>query len=310
MSQLRSLIIFSSGTIMHSVLPLSHLDYLRVLHLHGDGFQNLNLNVGNLIHLRYLGLDFSDVQEFPAGIEKLRFLQVLLLSLRLIGNLPPTIYCLRQLIHVNGWFCPRQGDLLRNLVSLRIINRLCLAGDCADAVEGLGHLTQLRKLTIMIQVQMGQSLCDALIRSLCNLKNLRYLSVTHLEPNSLNWEHWTPSPHLHSVCLGEKTSLQALPKWINPVSLPLLSEMVLENVSNVGPDDIKSLGTLPNLWRLSLEAENGNLEGLLQKFIVSDDAFPRVRYGEFSNIVIAPSKDGTGSDTHGNEFEYLGYPSS
>ncbi|CAO2150431.1 unnamed protein product [Urochloa humidicola] len=289
LSNLRSLVLFSSGTIMHSVLPLSHLEYLRVLHLHGDGFQNLKLNIGNLIHLRYLGLLFSDVQEFPAGIEKLRFLQVLLLGQWMNMNLPPTIYCLRQLIHVNGWFCPREGDLLRNLVSLRNINRLYLAGDCADAVEGLGHLTQLRELSITIQVQMGQSLCDALIRSLGNLKNLHNLSVDHLEPHSLNWEQWTPSPHLHSVGLLEKTSLQALPKWINPVSLPLLSEIVLQNVSNVGPDDIKLLGTLPNLWRLSLEAENGNLEHPLQKFVVSEDAFPRVTYGEFSNIVIAPS---------------------
>ncbi|KAL6653825.1 hypothetical protein ACP70R_008749 [Stipagrostis hirtigluma subsp. patula] len=229
--------------------------------------------VENLVHLRYLGLLKSYHKELPMGIEKL---------------LPPTIFDLRQLMCLKGIVChPRQGDQLKNLVSLLVLYKLHLGKDSTDAVEELGHLSQLRELKIVIEEQMGQSLCDTLIKSLGYLKELHYLVILHSKPNNLEWERWVPSPRLRKLQLHVNGQL---PKWISPASLPHLASLVLRNVSNVGLETIQALGTLPALRHLVLWAEEGNAEHQpMRRFVVSADAFPRVTECIFVDVVAVPS---------------------
>jgi Leucine-rich repeat (LRR) protein len=79
MSQLRSFTIF--GPIINQMLPLSRFKVLRVLDLEDciiekNGHLNLSC-VGDLLHLRYLGLRNTKLLKIPTEIGKLLFLQTL-----------------------------------------------------------------------------------------------------------------------------------------------------------------------------------------------------------------------------------------
>ncbi|KAL6654402.1 hypothetical protein ACP70R_007867 [Stipagrostis hirtigluma subsp. patula] len=289
MSHVRALNIFSSD-IVHSMPSLSSFGVLRILHIEECNLKDLKLSVGNLVHLRYLGLVNAYHNELPVGIEKLQFLQTLKLCLScdLDILLPPTIFDLRELMCLDGIKCyPRQGHQLRNLASLRVLRELHLGKDSAGAVEELGHLTLLRELNIWIKEQMGQSLRDTLIKSLGYLQELQNLSIWQLKGNNLEWERWAPSPRLCSLRLQVNGPL---PKWISSASLPHLSYLELCDVSNVGPENIQVLGTLPALCHLTLRAEIGNAKRrLMQRFMFSADVFPRVTECYFIRVVAVPS---------------------
>jgi hypothetical protein len=80
LEQVRSFFVFSSAA--NQMLPLSRFQVLRVLDLEGCILQgshhHLNLqSIGNLLHLRYLGLRGTSAHELPREIGKLQFLQIL-----------------------------------------------------------------------------------------------------------------------------------------------------------------------------------------------------------------------------------------
>jgi len=74
-SQVRSIAIFSPS--IQSMESISCFDVLRVLDLEGCRLERsedrCKLDVGSLIHLRYLGLTGTKLSELPQGIEKLQF---------------------------------------------------------------------------------------------------------------------------------------------------------------------------------------------------------------------------------------------
>jgi hypothetical protein len=81
-----------------------------------------------------------------------------------------------------------------------------------------------------------------------------------------------------------------LPKWISPASLPHLVHLSIEVFHAVGPEDIQILGMLPNLVMLSLSVDHRNyLEQPLQKFVVSADAFPRLKECSLEAVAAVPS---------------------
>uniref|UniRef100_A0A0A9FIB6 AAA+ ATPase domain-containing protein n=1 Tax=Arundo donax TaxID=35708 RepID=A0A0A9FIB6_ARUDO len=292
MSQVRSIAIFHPS--IGSVPSFSCFDVLRVLDLEGCSVKNEDhrkLDVGNLIHLRYLRLS-GRIMLPPEGIEKLQFLQILRMGQFVSGDLAQRIFGLRRLmcLEADGIY-PRPGNLLRNLASLQVLRELRVDEESVGAVEELGHLTQLRELTIRIHVQMDQSLCDAFINSLGNLRKLQYLVIRHPQPNDnpIKWQRWAPPPHLRLLMLTSVDSFPTLPKWISPASLPLLSTLCLTYVDNVRPEDIQVLGTLPALCWFYLGAKSGNLERPLQRFVVSAGAFPRATFCRFDNVVTLPS---------------------
>jgi hypothetical protein len=74
-SQVRSFIIFSP--VINQILPLSRFEVLRVLDLDGSNLgENGHLHlscVGDLLHLRYLGLAYTKLHRIPMEIGKLMF---------------------------------------------------------------------------------------------------------------------------------------------------------------------------------------------------------------------------------------------
>ncbi|KAF8650800.1 hypothetical protein HU200_063704 [Digitaria exilis] len=150
MRQVRSFTIFSPAA--DQMLPLlSRFQVLRVLDLEGcclGESRHLSLqNIGNLLHLRYLGLKGTSAHKLPSEIRKLQFLQILDLG-KTSATLPSSVVWLGHLIclYLSPGIELPMG--LRNLSSLEELTGLSMGCYCADRVKELGHLTNLRALDI------------------------------------------------------------------------------------------------------------------------------------------------------------------
>jgi len=151
MSKLRSLTIFSPGTI-NSVPSLSSYHLLRVLDL-----EKCNLTdhpslrfVSKLFHLRYLSLSKTRYPGvLPVEISQLKFLQTLNVFGTDIPELPSSIVGLRKLmclyVDESTWL----PDGFSNLTSLEVLGSAYV--DSGYTAKELGHLTQLRELWIYLQ---------------------------------------------------------------------------------------------------------------------------------------------------------------
>ncbi|XBI68414.1 hypothetical protein VPH35_047617 [Triticum aestivum] len=95
MAQVRSL--FWTNNIAVKKLDISRFQLLRVLDLEGCNVSDIEY-VGNLLHLRYLGLKGTDVQDLPMEIGRLQFLLTLDLRSTWITELPSSIVQLRHLM--------------------------------------------------------------------------------------------------------------------------------------------------------------------------------------------------------------------
>ncbi|TVU41033.1 hypothetical protein EJB05_14523, partial [Eragrostis curvula] len=229
-SQVRSVAVFRPS--IDSLPSFSCFEMLRVLDLEGcylNNCQDSMLYVGNLIHLRYLGLRRTGLKQVPKGIEKLHFLEVFKMQWDI--ELPPYIFELQRLMCLEGFRCrPRPVNLLRNLPSLKELSNLYVDNESAGVVEELGHLTMLTHLEIQIKLEMDQSISNALINSLGKLPKLQYLYVDNdsVRSNLIMWERWRPPPYLRSLQICHDFSLPTLPKWISHASLPQITGLYLE----------------------------------------------------------------------------------
>ncbi|RLN04244.1 hypothetical protein C2845_PM13G21750 [Panicum miliaceum] len=279
--QLRSFTIFSSA--INSMPSISCFHVVRVLDLEGcdlRGCGHLNLRyIGNLIHLRYLGLRHTFVDGLPENIGGLHFLQTLDLSRTLIEEVPSSIIQLRQLMCLSVNYNTRLPNGLRNMKSLEVLETLRVDEHSTNIVEDLGHLFQLRVVHIDFNLQrwegLRESMGKALMESLNNLQKIQSLEITDFsgEDNHMK-EGWVPPPRLRRFVMWTASSLSA---WINPASLLLLSYLDIE-VDKIGGDDIQILGMLPSLRHLWLGAS-----GHIQELPVEE------RVCKFFNFVTVPS---------------------
>jgi len=158
--------------------------------------------------------------------------------------------------------------------------------------EELGHLTQLRMLYVRLWEDKDggwdESMGTALVRSLAKLHKIQKLIVETPNDTAANLEG-SLECNLSYLRLRETTSM---PTWICPESLPHLSDLDLEMVQ-VRVEDIRVLGELQSLRYLEVDVsgdfeETGNIQ-VLERFIVSHDAFPCVIKCSFSGFSMAPS---------------------
>ncbi|VAI70330.1 unnamed protein product [Triticum turgidum subsp. durum] len=286
LSKVRSFAVFSPVTC--DWLPsLSSFQFLRVLDLGNCGSNESSSGislkyVGNLIHLRYLGLIYADVCELPMDIGKLQLLQTLNIRGTSIKELPSSVVQLRNLICLSVNYRVRLPKGMGSLMSLEVLQLVGLSSS-PHIAEELSHLTEVRTLSVEC-VNMDEDLIDILIKSLGNLHKLQNLRI-HSGDRLLDrmCESWVPPPNLRSFDSWYFSSwFLRLPKWVNSSSLPHLSTLEI-GVKELQGDDLQIIGMLPALGFLRLAAKR--VMGML---VVRTDAFPSARCCMFFGFPTAP----------------------
>nr|AGP75917.1 CNL6 [Triticum monococcum subsp. monococcum] len=245
MEHMRSLTIFTSN-VVGKVLDISNFQVLRVLDLEGCDVSDVG-SVGNLLHLRYLGLRDTDVEDLPMEIGKLQFLRTLDLRRTKIEVLPSSVVQLRRLMCLYVNYNMKLPSGIGNLRSLEVLDDLGLSDMDLDFVKELGHLTNLRVLQLDCS-GFDESLGKALEESISNIYKLDNIDV-YVSRGLINClsEDWVPPPQLRRLAFQSTQSwFKTLPSWINSSSLPLLSYLDI-TVFEVRPEDIQLLGMLPAL---------------------------------------------------------------
>uniref|UniRef100_A0ACD6AGK5 Uncharacterized protein n=1 Tax=Avena sativa TaxID=4498 RepID=A0ACD6AGK5_AVESA len=238
--------------------PLSVFKVLRVLVIEDCVFsEGLVLkHLGKLVQLRYLGIVNTSVK-LPEDIGvRLKFLEILDVRGGLISELPPSVGELQNLRCL--W--ADQGTRMKGEIGkLTCLEELLL--DSADKVPNffrdVGKLTKLRVLNIGLD-RLEHTAAKVLAVSLLNLHKIQVVIINRNEVK-VYWdlfnvellvrvgslEELRPSSRLRSFGL-QSILITKMPSWINALSVPLLSQLML-HVEVVESQDLQILGRLPSL---------------------------------------------------------------
>lgn len=286
LSKVRSFLVFSL-TSCDWLPSLSNFHFLHVLDLghcgsHGSSSGISVKNVGNLLHLRYLGLRGADVDQLPVDIGKLQLLQTLYIGGTRIQELPASVVQLRQLIFLCVYEGTRLPKRMGNLTSLEVLERVRLSLS-PHIVEELGYLTEIRTLTVDCY-EINEDMFNILVESLGNLRKLQNLQIWYVgRLLDLMREGWMPPAILRSFESWSRGDMfLRLPQWIDPASLPLLSSLVI-GVEELHGDDIQIMGMLPALRSLRVRALR-----VTGRLVVRASAFPSARECKFFGFPISP----------------------
>ncbi|KAE8803279.1 hypothetical protein D1007_20862 [Hordeum vulgare] len=296
MEHMRSVTVFSDN-VVGEALDISRFEVLRVLDLEGSHVSDVGY-VGNLLHLRYLGLQDTHVEDLPMEIGKLQFLLTLDLRGTKIKVLPSSVVQLRRLMCLYVPYDMKLPSGIGNLTSLEVLDDLGLSDADLDFVKELGHLTKLRVLRLNLD-GLDESPGKALEESIGNMDKLDSLDVYVLRGviNCLS-EDWVPPPQLRRLVFQSGQSwFEKLPSWISPSSLPLLSYLDI-TVFEVRSEAIQLLGTLPSLvylqiWNYSVYRKAHEVEEAL--VLSSGALFPCATECRFWGIGAVPSTFPQGS---------------
>ncbi|KAJ9704362.1 hypothetical protein PVL29_002772 [Vitis rotundifolia] len=261
---LRSLLFFNLGKNCRA----SQLDFiakcfkvLRVLDLEGLQIEWLPSIIGELIHLRYLGLRHTGLKMLPPSIGNLRSLQTLEINnLRQVPNVIRKMKNMRYL-YMEGQEedVPLQIDTLQNLQVLSGITfNQWIKNDSSN-------LTCLEKLKLEGRCEVEGAMFSNSIAKLLSLKSL-YLKASDdssIPPLAVNY-------CLHLSKLDIKGHMQKLPEMIE--FSPNLTQLTLE-ASRLNRDPMVVLEKLPKLLTLRLRVKSY----LGKEMHVSANGFPQLK---------------------------------
>ncbi|KAF8645095.1 hypothetical protein HU200_066211 [Digitaria exilis] len=274
MAKVRSLVVH--GCEIDSWLLHPSFKLLRVLALEGcsrdsaEDWQGIR-HLGNLLHLRYLGLRATRISELPEEIGKLKFLQILDLEGSGVQQLPSGVCQLTQLLCLRGGFNTRAPDgLLKKVTSLE---ELCLNIDNLDDeskrqfMKDLGNLSQVRVLSIYGASRGGgMALQSELVQSLDNLHNLQDLRLVDYNFDGeddtckwwVEWEDTVVLPRGLQMLDLDAVPFRRLPSCISPAHLQNLCMLWLR-VEAIDEAGLRALGGLPELRELVLLARRSSI---------------------------------------------------
>ncbi|CAA6670809.1 unnamed protein product [Spirodela intermedia] len=125
--------------------PLNGLKMIRVIDLEGGPIELLPKQVGDLIHLRYLGLKKTRIKSLPRSVVKLSHLQVLDIKGTRIAQIPGGVWTIKALRHVIIPDAVEPQRIPGSLSSLQVLET-AKAGDWINS--HLHSLTNLQTLRI------------------------------------------------------------------------------------------------------------------------------------------------------------------
>ncbi|GJN25743.1 hypothetical protein PR202_gb13610 [Eleusine coracana subsp. coracana] len=264
MTQVRSFITISCS--FGNQVPLSSFKVLRVLDMCDceDLKPSYLVHLDNLVHLRYLRLDSTSIDDLPNEIGALKHLQTLILCDTEIRKLTPSISQLTQLVCLNcdylGTLAPNWIGKLTSLeeleVSIYFTNK-----DEEDHARGflkeLGSLKELRVFRSRLY-KMDTSMQIDLALSLSKLHKLQKLDLWCSSFERFYNAIWGQagfvlSQHLQVLTL-RSFMFPCMPSCISAACLPNLISLHLE----VDTDEkgLEFLGRLPELCHLYLATDS------------------------------------------------------
>ncbi|CAL4991215.1 unnamed protein product [Urochloa decumbens] len=279
LQQVRSVFVFPSAL---DLMPaLESFQVVRVLDLHGCNIpQGYNLkHLGNLFHLRYLGLRRTSIAQLPKEIGNLSLLQTLDVTHNKITSLPPTVVHLRNLMFLYTDWSTRLPSGIGNMTCLEYL-LLRIDDSTMDAIEEMGQLLELRVLRIVFN-KWHNNLVEYL-RKLQKIKNL-YIEVIDGRRSIGGLDAWVAPQHLCRLDTVRSCWFSTLPSWMNRSALPNLSFLWIA-VRELQLKDLEILGRLPALHSLQLEVDHMSL-GIHGRFVVGAGSFPCLVHCKFWGFV-------------------------
>ncbi|KAK3001086.1 hypothetical protein RJ639_021459 [Escallonia herrerae] len=151
-SKVRSLLVFTQNSDFDPLPLCFKMRSLRVLDLGNVQHSELPVQIGQLIHLKFLGLSLFG-GKLLTSICNLKSLQTLELSTYIpVGKFPPEICKLEQLRHLRGCFGHLDNiDRLINLQTLNYVDYLNWTGTDNLKEINASRLVSLRKLAIVFR---------------------------------------------------------------------------------------------------------------------------------------------------------------
>ncbi|KAG5234163.1 disease resistance protein [Salix suchowensis] len=248
----RSLFLFGEQELSdENWLNFKGAKFLRVLDLEDAKIRKLPDEVGDLIHLAYLGLKNNDINELPDGIGNLRALQSL--DIRWCGDLTELSTEILKLVrlrhlkmfkssNVSGMKLPEGTGKLGSLLTLTGVHA---GGEIAGELR---KLTQLRRLGVM---DVAEENADELYASIMVMQGLLSLSLeakhTFDQGQLVLRDLFSPPPVLRKLRL--EGLLEKIPNWLG--SMENLTNLRL-GFSHLSENPTSVLQVLPNLEKLNL----------------------------------------------------------
>ncbi|CAD6268901.1 unnamed protein product [Miscanthus lutarioriparius] len=272
----RSVIVFGSVPTV-----LENFSILHVLDLEGcDLSQSNSLKyLGNLLHLRYLSLRHTHIDQLPEEIGNLQFLQIVDVessSWKGSPSLPSSIVGLTQLMSLRIDYSITVPEGIGSLIGLEELLHLCI--DCeGKMLEELAHLTQLKVLHFRITTGNSSEAClhKSLVECLNKLQKIHsiIINIKNRECNLDGWVIIAPE-NLRTLRLLGLCWFATLPAWlkVNPSLLRDLSVLEIR-VKRLQQEDLELLGRLPALHSLDLFVSHED-QGIHKRFVVGACSFP------------------------------------
>ncbi|XP_052165631.1 disease resistance protein Pik-2-like [Oryza glaberrima] len=280
--QIRSLIMTECFD-MNMQLP--SFQVLRVLEIQKQGSRNIDgkiklQHVRNLLHLRFLNLEFIDSISLIEQVRNLRFLQVLHLKESNIQELPESVGLLTKLLSLRVDIYVRVSPgVIEKLTSLQELYLRPYSDDTFQFVKVLGKLRDLRVLHVKNLNLDGQGETSSLLESLCNLHKIQTLDIGQdfdLDEGVM-WDAGFTSPQcLRYLCL-RPLRFYRMPEWINWSLLPNLSYLEL-TVNFLEEPDLETLGRLPKLRYLALYTHCDRIVSIRKIADAGDTCFRELRF--------------------------------
>jgi len=160
---------------------------------------------------------------------------------------------------------------IRSLTSLEVLHGLWVNDDSTDTIEELGHLTELKSLTINFNFRdWNDGLEKSLVESLNKLHKVRDLKFYS---GGCCLDGWVSTPrHLRTLDLSTGCWFSTLPAWMSSSLLPDLVVLGIR-VRQLQQEDLEILGRLPALRFLGLNVDLQDV-GIHRRFTVAACSFP------------------------------------
>jgi hypothetical protein len=273
---LRSLSII--GCNIAVMAPIDSFRVCRVLRIENNYVPISLKHLGKLLHLKFLEILDTPIDELPKEIGHLRSLQTLELVRTGLDELPLAVCSLTWLMCLIALGFERlPTNRMGNLTSLEELRLSRVVGRSATQalVAELGKLTRLRVVDITFSEQLEESLQEALVQSLSNLRLLQELALLckMTRRGSDMWGDWEPPRQLRCLIIGAIV-FSRQPRWINRSCLPRLCYLSLM-VHTLEAQDLDNLARLPELQYLQLYGLS-----LPPRYTVGPDDFRNLRFCE------------------------------